>query len=121
MLGARKILLRYTFLPRPEYMRKRYISSEPDSKTGRFNSIEYLSYPWYVKPSLRSRWGPRAWVTWILQRKLPGDDGNRYAPEGYTFDEVGPVALKGKGQAEMEATRLRLTHERRGGCPFSMQ
>ena len=120
MLHVRKLLLKYAFLPRPEYMRKSYIPSAPDSTSGRYNSVEYLSYPWYVKPSFRSRWAPKAWVTWILRRKLPGDDGNKYAPEGYKFDEVGPRALKGKGQAEMESTRLRLIQQRRGGCPFSM-
>lgn len=118
MLSARKALLKYVSLPRPEFMRKRYIPSRPDSKTGRFNSIEYLSYPWYVKPTLKSRWAPKAWMTWVLRRKLPGDDGNKYAPEGYTFDEVGPSALKGKGRAEMEVTRSRLIQQRRGGCPF---
>ena len=120
VLSARKGLLRYFFVPRPEFMRKKYISSAPDSKTGRFNSVEYLSHPWYVKPSFEARWAPRAWLTWILRRKLPGDDGNKYAPEGYTFDEVGPVAVKGKGNAEMAITRSRLIQQNRGGCPFSM-
>ena len=58
-------------------------------------------------------------MTRLLGRKLPGDDGNKYAPEGYTFTEIGPEALKGKGIEEMEETRTRLTHQRRGGCPFA--
>lgn len=120
ILSARKGLLKFFFLPRPDFMRKKYIPSAPDSKTGRFNSIEYLSYPWYVKPTFKARWGSRAWVTWALRRKLPGDDGNKYAPEGYVFDEVGPVALKGKGRDEMESTCTRLMKQRRDGCPFAM-
>ena len=116
--GIRKILLRHLFLRRPEILRKHYIPSAPNSRTGRYNSVEYLSHPWYVEPSFNTRWGPKAWITWALRRKLPGDDGNKYSPEGYRFDELGPTALKGKGTAEMKATRLRLTQRGRGGCPF---
>lgn len=100
-------------------MRKQYIPSKANRKTGRFNSVEYLSYPWYVKPSLNRRWGPRAWITRLLGRKLPGDDGNKYAPEGYKFTDIGPQALKGKGIEDMDVTRTRLTNQRRGGCPFT--
>lgn len=99
-------------------MRKRYIPVAPNGKTGRYNSVEYLSYPWYVKPSFSRRWGPKSWITRALRRKLPGDDGNRYSPEGYCFEEIGPTALKGKGVAEMEATRAELARQDRGGCPF---
>ena len=102
-------------------MRKQYLPSGVDNETGRFNSVEYLSHPWYVKPSLKRRWGPRAWMTRLLGRKLPGDDGNKYEPQGYTFTEIGPQALKGKGIEEMGETRARLTHQRRGGCPFTVQ
>ncbi len=100
-------------------MRKQYIPSKANSKTGRYNSVEYLSYPWYVKPSLNRRWGLRAWITRLLGRKLPGDDGNKYAPEGYKFTDIGPQALKGKGIEDMDVTRTRLTNQRRGGCPFT--
>lgn len=99
-------------------MRKKFIPSKPDNITGRFNSIEYLSYPWYVKPSLSRRWGAKSWITRLLGRKLPGDDGNRYAPEGYTFAEIGPKAQSGKGLKEMEDTHAILTRGNRGACPF---
>ncbi len=99
-------------------MRKNYIPTAPDSRTGRYNSAEYLSYPWYVKPTFRRRWGPRALVSRLLGRRLPGDDGNKYAPEGYTFEEIGPVLVKGKGIREMEDIESRLKSARRGGCPF---
>ena len=117
-LHFRKVLIRCFFLPRPEFMRKNFIPSGPDSSTGRFNSIEYLSYPWYVKPSLSRRWGPKSWMTRLLGRKLPGDDGNRYAPEGYMFAEIGPEAQSGKGIKEMDETCATLTRTKRGGCPF---
>ena len=116
-LRTRMLIIRYLFLPRPEFLRKEFIPSAPDSMTGRFNSVEYLSYPWYVKPTLSRRWGPKSWMTRLLGRKLPGDDGNQYAPEGYTFAEIGPNAQSGKGVKEMEDTCARLTRTR-GGCPF---
>jgi hypothetical protein len=101
-------------------MRKQYIPSSPDMKTGRYNSVEYLSYPWYVKPTWKRRWGPRALITRILGRRLPGDDGNKYAPEGYLFEEIGPDILKGKGLPEMSVTEATLINARRGGCPFAL-
>lgn len=118
ILFTRKLLLRFFALPRPEFLRMKYIPSAPDKKTGRFNSVKYLSYPWYVKPSLRNRWGPMAWMLRAIGRKIPGDDGNMYAPEGYKFSEIGPQAFKGKGCEEMNETRARLNQQNRGGCPF---
>lgn len=120
LLYARKLLLRYGALPRPEFMRKQYIPSSPDRNTGRYNSVEYLSYPWYIKPSWKRRWGPRSWLTRLVGRKLPGDDGNKYAPEGWTFAELGPQALKGKGTREMAEDQIRLVRQDRGGCPFRL-
>lgn len=105
-------------LPRPELMRKKYIPSAPDNKTGRYNSVEYLSHPWYVKPTFRRRWGPRALITRVLGRRLPGDDNNKYAPKGYLLEEIGPDVLKGQGLQEMRATEATLTGARRGACPF---
>lgn len=120
LLGVRKLLLCYCALPRPNFMRKQYIASGPDSKTGRYNSVEYLSYPWYIRPSFRRRWGPRVWLTRLVGRKLPGDDGNKYAPEGWTFSELGPQVLRSKGIKEMDSDHDRLASQDRGGCPFRL-
>ena len=116
VLLVRRFFLRHTFLPRPEFFRKRYISREPERATGRYSAREYLSYPWYVKPTWKRRWSPRAWFLRVIGRKLPGDDGSMYAPEGYLIEEVGPDSQKGLGAVEMEKTKLNL--EDRGGCPF---
>jgi hypothetical protein len=121
VFGIRKLILRYLALPRPEILRKSYIPSAPDITTGRYNSVEYLSYPWYVKPTFKRRWGPRALVTRLLGHRLPGDDGNKYVPEGYLFEEIGPTALRGKGLKEMELTDAKLKDARRSGCPFTLR
>ncbi|KAK4694526.1 hypothetical protein P7C71_g3072, partial [Lecanoromycetidae sp. Uapishka_2] len=52
--------------------------------------------------------------------KLPGDDGNKYAPEGWTFDELGPQALKSKGVKEMNDNQVQLASQNRGNCPFRL-
>ena len=114
----RKYLLRYFFLPRPDFLRKDYLPGEPDNETGRYSAKAYLSHPWYVKPTFKRRWGLRAWITRLLGRKLPGDDGNRYAPEGYKILEVGPDFQKHKGAKEMQVDRDRMVASGRGGCPF---
>lgn len=120
MLRFRKLLLRYLALPRPEMLRKHYIPSGPDPSTGRYNAVEYLSYPWYVKPTLSKRWGPKSWITRLLRRKLPGDDGNKYLPGGWTPAEIGRKALSGMGIKSMDEDRKQLISRKRGGCPFAL-
>ena len=118
-LLLRKLVLRHLALPRPEFMRKKYVSDEPEAN-GRYSSREYLSHPWYVKPTLKRRWGMKAWTTRLLGRKLPGDDGNKYSPEGYAITEVGPAKLTKSGLREMEADLDRIRASRPGSCPFSV-
>lgn len=55
-------------------------------------------------------------MTRPLDCKLPSDDGNIYSQEGYTFAEVGPILVAGKGIAEMQETQTKLRKQERGGC-----
>ena len=64
------------------------------------------------------RWGPRAWVSRLLGYKVPGDDGDKYFPQGYIITDIGPQSLNGSGKEEMDQTRARLSSLDRGGCPF---
>ncbi len=96
-----------------------WIEAGPDSRNGRYVLFNYLAHPWYVKPTVMPRWGLGAWITWLVGYKVPGDDGNKYYPQGYTFTDIGPQALSGKGIKEMDETRARLVRGNRGGCPFS--
>lgn len=60
-------------------------------------------------------------MTRLVGRKLPGDDGNKYLPEGWTHTEIGPRAWRGKGTDKMdEDIRLLLGSQKRGGCPFGL-
>ena len=92
---------------------------QPD-KNGRYHLTYYDAYPFYIKPSFSSRWGPTAWQKWLAGVPLPGDEGDKYMPQGYKIEESGPKSLFGKGAAEMKATKEKLDRERTGGCPFSV-
>lgn len=119
MLDIHTIFLRYLALPRPETLRYHWIEAALDRKDGRYSAFDYLAHPWYVKPTLTRRWGPGAWITRLFGYTLPGDDGDKYSPNGYAFAEIGPQALSGKGRKEMDEIRTRLARGNRGGCPFS--
>jgi hypothetical protein len=95
------------------------MSIGPDPQTSRYNSKKYLSYAWYVKPIFSSRWGPKAWLSRLLGRKLPGDDGNSYSPQGYLIEEIGPDCFSHKGAVYMNEACERLRSSNRGGCPFA--
>jgi len=110
----RKLMLRHLMLPRPEFMRKQHISASSETD-GRYSSHIYLTHPWYVKPTFTRRWGLAALFTRMIGRKLPGDDGNKYNPEGYSISEIGPFGTNksvGTDLAEMRDISP-------GGCPFS--
>jgi hypothetical protein len=118
-LDVRRLLIRHLALPRPDFLRNHWIESRPDSRHGRYALYDYLAHPWYVKPTPLRHRRPGAWITRLLGYKVPGDDGDKYFPQGYNFADVGPTALGGEGIKEMEETRSRLVQGDRGGCPFA--
>ena len=69
---------------------------------------------------MKNRWGVSAWLTWWRGGALPGDEGEKYAPEGFLCAEVGPSGLQNKGLQEMEEDRERMMKLSRGGCPFAL-
>lgn len=116
---ARRFYLRYLSLPRPEFMRIRGTSDEPDPKTGRFYLNKYLAHPFYNKPGFLNRWGPEAWFVWYMGGDVPGSKGSQYSPEGYSFEEVGPRIMKNRGIDETRRWEEKLKAERPAGCPFA--
>ncbi|KAG6041917.1 hypothetical protein E4U41_000406 [Claviceps citrina] len=118
ILSTRRFLLRHLSLPR---FSPRVEFSDRDPQTGRYHHNDYLLDPYYVKPTLASRWGPLAWLTWALGGTVPGGrDGHRFRPGGYHFDEVGPEK-KGKrfGREELEEWEGRVERAMPVGCPFA--
>ena len=71
----RKQFLRHFSLPRPDCLKYHFIDDTPDSPNASYNLHDYLTQPWYVKPTLWSRWGPGSWISRLLGFKLPGDEG----------------------------------------------
>jgi hypothetical protein len=68
-----------------------------------------------------NRLGPSAWRKWLKGVTLPGDHGEKYSPQGFLVDDLGPSGLRGFGKEKMEAEKNKLTHEKvleKGRCPF---
>lgn len=97
----------------------RYISytEEPD-ENNRFFLTQWEAAPYYVKPTLWNRWGPLAWLTRILGRPVPGDEGDKYYPNGYVIEDVGPKYFEGKGRKAIDEAMEELKQYRTGKCPF---
>ncbi|KAI9764604.1 MAG: hypothetical protein M1840_008334 [Geoglossum simile] len=106
LLTLRKLTVRHLLPPRPSFLRFRFIPDAPDPKTGRFSAVRYRAHPWYIKPTFWARWGVRAWWTWAVGGVVPGDGGERYFPEGYLVEEVGPGGTGGLTK-EAETVRYR--------------
>lgn len=118
LLSTRKFFLRHLSLPRPSFMNVRQLG-DPDPKTGRMWLNNYLGLPFYIKPGFLNRWGPDAWLQRIFGGPLPGDDDDRFIPQGYRFEEVGPKSVQNKGLDETTAWEQKLSAERPVGCPFA--
>lgn len=117
LFTVRKLVVRYLMYPRPDFLRVHYTTHEP-SPAGTFYMTVYESHPWYVKPGIWNRFEPRAWISWMMGLPIPGDDGDKYWPNGYKIPEVGPEYMRGKGREYMKASQERLIGERMRRCPF---
>ena len=95
LLRTRRWVLRYLALPRPEWMRVRFVSEEK-TREGRYHAMKYDALPFYVEGTVWNRFGPGAWLGWLLGIPLPGSQGGKYSPEGYRINEVGPSPSMGR-------------------------
>lgn len=115
---VRKLILRYLALPRPEWLPIRRVQDTPNPTTGRYNFNTWEAEPWYI--SKRARWSLDGLLTRLLPNgTLPGDNGDRYASEGYHIAEIGPKGMKGKGAEVMALEKEKLRAQITGGCPFA--
>ncbi|KAJ5658906.1 hypothetical protein N7507_005357 [Penicillium longicatenatum] len=118
MLQLRRLFLRYVALPRPNFMRLDVFTEKPN-ENGRNFVLFYEGAPFYVQPTIWNRWGPAALLKWALGQPLPGDEGDKYYPQGYYTPDLGPKYFEGKGRKEMELIRENIRMQRVGRCPFS--
>ncbi|KAJ5929870.1 hypothetical protein N7454_006820 [Penicillium verhagenii] len=117
MLQLRRLYLRYVALPRPNFMRLDIFTEVPN-QNGRNFVLFYDGAPFYVEPTTWNRWGPVAWFKWGLGLPLPGDDGDKYYPQGYYTPDLGPKYFEGKGRKELDVIKESIRVQRIGRCPF---
>ncbi|EGE01608.1 hypothetical protein TEQG_00654 [Trichophyton equinum CBS 127.97] len=120
ILNARRYIVRYFFPPRPSCMRFQPLSNKAD-KDGRYYLQTYDSKPFYIKPTISSRWfSPAAIIRRVLGLPLPGDNGNEYYPRGYRLEELGPSWILDKKtiNQDVKIARQKLDQNHTTGCPF---
>ena len=100
LLRFRALMIRHLFPPRYYPWRFELCTSKP-SEHGTYYMHDYLALPFYVKPTIFSRWGPGSWTRRVQGLPLPGDEGQKYCPMGFTTSNVGPDHSK-KDQKAME-------------------
>ncbi|KAL4936640.1 hypothetical protein BDV06DRAFT_233243 [Aspergillus oleicola] len=118
LLTLRRFAMRWLALPRPYFLRYTTFT-EHQTVDERIFITQWDGAPYYVKPTLWNRWGPGAWYTWALGRPLPGDEGDKYHPDGYLISDVGPKYFEGKGRKVQVEGEEKLRGTRTGGCPFA--
>lgn len=102
LVHFRKFLLRNFIPPRPYFLRVKYTADSANAQTGRFHAPSYVVHPWYMEPSIFTRWlSPAAWQTRLVGGILPGDD-DKYQPQGWVVTDLGPDSMRGKGVEEMK-------------------
>ncbi|KAI0473359.1 hypothetical protein GGR56DRAFT_675860 [Xylariaceae sp. FL0804] len=125
-LWVRRFVLRHLALPRLGELRRLGDEDGAEADGEKVSGGDrhyhtrhaYGNFPYYVRPTLWNRWGPRAWAVWLLGGSLPGDDPAEHMPQGYRFADLGPRDRMGQGLDEMDEDVGRMAASGRGGCPF---
>ncbi|PKX95171.1 uncharacterized protein P174DRAFT_386416 [Aspergillus novofumigatus IBT 16806] len=116
---SRKLVLRYLALPRPSFLAVKLVHDTPNRETNLYNFDRKGLQPWYVRPTLWSKWGPGALLVRIFGGRMPGSGGDRYLPQGYDLMTIGPEPQKGKGLQEMSLDMEVIKARGVATCPFS--
>lgn len=117
LLSTRRFVLRYLSPPRPSAFAVSNIAQKPD-ENNRYHRMSWDALPFYIRPTFWNRWGPVAWVSWLMGHPVPGDHGEKYYPQGYHIRDIGPKYFEGKGHKEIKETMEELKISRTGKCPF---
>ena len=117
-LRIRAFILRHLSLPRPNFFRKHHTSYTSAAGGNRYHLNIMETAPYYVKPTIWNRYGPSAWIFRMMGLPLPGDEGDKYYPQGFTVGTVGPRSLQGKGSNYAKEAKANITRMRESRCPF---
>ncbi|KAE8135997.1 hypothetical protein BDV38DRAFT_272462 [Aspergillus pseudotamarii] len=119
VLVARKFILRYLSLPRPDSKAVHVLSDSPDPSTGLYTWNLWIEHPWYIKPTFKHRWGPKALLVRLFGNGAIPSETDSYKESGYDLRTIGPVAQEKRGQDEMEAIFQSLKGTNyAAACPF---
>ena len=116
---VRKFILRYLSLPRPDSKAVHVLSDSPDPTTGLYTWNLWIEHPWYIKPTFKHRWGPKALLVRLFGNGAVPSEADSYKESGYDLRTIGPAAQEKRGQDEMEAIFQSLKGTNyAAGCPF---
>nr|F1DBA8.1 RecName: Full=ER-bound oxygenase mpaB; AltName: Full=Mycophenolic acid biosynthesis cluster protein B [Penicillium brevicompactum]ADY00129.1 MpaB [Penicillium brevicompactum] len=93
LLAIRKLILRYLSPPRPAALAVSNIAQKPD-KDDRYHRMSWDALPFYIRPTFWNRWGPMAWISWLMGHPVPGDLGQKKGPQGDPGNDEGIKDLK---------------------------
>src|SRR5699024_10782459 len=106
-------------LPRPSFLAAKLVHDTSNPATHLYNFERKSLQPWYVRPTLWSKWGPRAFLVRAFGGKLPGSCGHRYEPQGYNLMTIGPEPQRDKGIEGMVSDMKVIKVRGVATCPFS--
>ncbi|GCB20244.1 hypothetical protein AAWM_03129 [Aspergillus awamori] len=117
--ASRKLFLQYLALPRPSFHAVKLVHDLPNQKTNLYNFERKVLQPWYIRPTVWSKYGPGALLIRLFGGKVPGSRGDRYQPQGYDLMTIGPEPQKGRGSEEMRGDIEVIKARGVATCPFS--
>lgn len=115
ILKLRGLCVRYLCLPRLNAVA---MTGAPAEQPGYFWAKSWSIHPWYMKPTWWTRYGPSALMRRVTGQSNPGDEGDRFQPQGYSPELIGPTALRGKGLEFMNQEKKWLHGNGASKCPF---
>lgn len=73
----RRFVIKHCCLPRPYFLRHKWLADKPDPTTGKFQVLKWKVLPYYIKPTFANRWGYRAILTRCKGGVLPRESGDK--------------------------------------------